>query len=67
LSKRVRVSSELVEDLNLGRFCEGGVFDPRRQWLDWHLIDRRRLKRELRKLPKLRAEAAAQFANRANR
>lgn len=52
------VSRELVEDLNLRRFC---IADQRRFPRDAFWIDDRRLKRELRKLPKLRAAAQARF------
>lgn len=52
-----RVSRELVEDLNLARFC----MHVETRYHDWYLIDRRRLKRELRRLPRLKAKAAARF------
>jgi hypothetical protein len=57
MSKRVRIAQELVEDLNLARFCERSDFGRGH----WYLIDRRRLKRELRRLPRLKAEAKASF------
>ena len=56
-SRLVRISSELVEDLDLARFCRR----LETSYVDWWLIDRRRLKRELRKLPKLRAASRARF------
>lgn len=52
------VSAELVEDLNLRRFC---IADQRRFPRDAFWIDRRRLKRELRRLPALRAAARQRF------
>ncbi len=63
MSKYVRVSRELVEDLNLQRFLKRT--NPHDVltgdgW-NWHLIDARRLKRELNRLPKLRAAAKANF------
>jgi hypothetical protein len=50
------VSRELVEDLNLKRWVR-----PTNHWGDWYHIDRRRLARELRKLPKLRGASRARF------
>ncbi len=50
------VSCELVEDLNLKRWAR-----QINAWGDWFHIDRRRLRRELRKLPKQRAAAQARF------
>lgn len=60
MSKLVKVSEELVEDLNLARFCKG-VFDPIYPYGNWRLIDRRRLKRELKRLPALVARAGVRF------
>jgi hypothetical protein len=57
LMRLVRISRELVEDLNLQRFVRDS--DPR--WGDVYYIDRRRWKRELRRLPKLQAAARARF------
>lgn len=48
------VSAELVEDLNLRRFC---IADQSRFPRDAFWIDRRRLKREIRRLPARRAAA----------
>ena len=53
-----RISAQLVMDLNLERFCRR-LENP---YVDWWLIDRRRLKRELRGVSKLKAAAAARFA-----
>lgn len=53
----VRVSAELVEDLNLKRWAR-----RTNEWGDWYYIDGRRLKRELRRLPARQAAAAARFA-----
>lgn len=51
------MAAELVEDLNLGRFCLRNDYNRG----DFLYIDRRRLKRELRRLPKQRAAADARF------
>jgi hypothetical protein len=53
----VRVSAELVEDLNLARFCSRGDFGRG----DTYWIDRRRKKRELRRLPAQKTAALAAF------
>jgi len=56
LRQPARISAELVEDLNLRSFVR-----PATNWCDFYFIDRRRLARELRRLPKLRAAADARF------
>lgn len=56
--KLVRISAELVTDLHLERFCERYVGLG---WGDWFFIDRRRYKREMRRMDKLRRTALQRF------
>jgi hypothetical protein len=56
--KLVPVSAELVEDLCLHRFCMR-IVPP--GYADYYLIDQRRLKRAMRRLPAQRARAEAAF------
>ena len=51
-----QICTELVEDLELVRFSVPADTD-----YDWWLIDRRRLKRELKRLPAMKAEAKKRF------
>lgn len=58
MSKLVKISAELVEDLSLHRFV---IRHLQPYWGDYYLIDARRKKRELRRLSKLRAESLERF------